>query len=162
VTKYNVFTFLKNKCIIFNDILTYYQIVFDALLLQSQSFQVAPYTFFPRLPRSTSATHSWIFHLGTTLDIIKGGERKGGEETGGEGGSGEKGWRGEGWEGRGREKERRVLSTMKLALQGMQFSAPNCCKTRLRASRILKIFPGVTPPDPHSKGRGGVYLFLIV
>jgi hypothetical protein len=41
---------------------------------------------------------------------------------------------------------------MKLALQGMQFIAPNCCKTHVRASRILKIFPEVIPPDPVQRG----------
>jgi hypothetical protein len=48
-----------------------------------------------------------------------------------------------------------VLSTMKLALQSMQFIAANCCETHVRACRVLKIFPGVIPPELRSKGRGG-------
>jgi hypothetical protein len=31
--------------------------------------------------------------------------------------------------------------------------SPKCSKTHLRASLIPKIFPGVIPPDPRSKGR---------
>jgi hypothetical protein len=31
--------------------------------------------------------------------------------------------------------------------------SPKCSKTYLRASLIRKIFPGVIPPDPRSKGR---------
>jgi hypothetical protein len=37
-------------------------------------------------------------------------------------------------------------------------SCPKCAKTHLRASVIWKFFPGVIPPDPHSRGgegRGG-------
>jgi hypothetical protein len=33
------------------------------------------------------------------------------------------------------------------------FLSPKCSKTHLRASLIRKIFPGVIPPDPRSKGR---------
>jgi hypothetical protein len=32
--------------------------------------------------------------------------------------------------------------------------SPKCSKTHLRASLIRKIFPGVIPPDPRSKGKG--------
>jgi hypothetical protein len=31
---------------------------------------------------------------------------------------------------------------------------PKCAKTRLRASVISKIFPGVIPPDPRYKRKG--------
>jgi hypothetical protein len=32
---------------------------------------------------------------------------------------------------------------------------PKCVKTHLRAFVISKFFPGVIPPDPRFKGRGG-------
>jgi len=32
---------------------------------------------------------------------------------------------------------------------------PKCYKTRLRASLIPNIFPGVIPPDSRERGRGG-------
>jgi hypothetical protein len=35
------------------------------------------------------------------------------------------------------------------------FLLPKCAKTHLRAFVKSKIFPGVIPPDPHLKGRGG-------
>jgi hypothetical protein len=36
----------------------------------------------------------------------------------------------------------------------MLLLSPKCSKTHLRASLIRKIFPGVIPPDPRSKGKG--------
>jgi hypothetical protein len=36
----------------------------------------------------------------------------------------------------------------------MLLLSPKCCKTHLRASLIGKIFLGVIPSDPRSKGKG--------
>jgi hypothetical protein len=43
---------------------------------------------------------------------------------------------------------------MKLAFQGMHFSAPNCSKIHVRVSRILKISRGWHPRTPVQRGGG--------
>ena len=46
------------------------------------------------------------------------------------------------------------ITSSKLCPSAAVFLFPECAKTRLQASEISKIFPGVIPPDPRSKGEG--------
>ncbi len=50
--------------------------------------------------------------------------------------------------------EENFFENLKLGPSAAAFLCPECTKTRLRASQILKFFPGAIPPDPRYKGEG--------